>query len=66
MEWENPGGWWEREFSVEDQNLLTIYLIFFVFWTILMVVASTAVFIFFTKENREIDWVSFKNLTVQF
>ena len=57
MDWENPGSWWYKEFSVEDQNLLTIYLIFSVFWLVLTFVASGCVFFFFIRENRELDWV---------
>lgn len=60
MHWTNPGSWWYSEFSVEDQNILTIYFIFVFFWSALLIVASFCVFTFFVKENKEIDWVSRK------
>lgn len=58
MHWTNPGGFWYSEFSVEDQNLLTIYFIFCIFWLVLSVVVGFCIFAFFIKQNKEIDWVS--------
>ena len=47
MHWENPGSYWESEFSVEDQNVLTIYFVFVFFWILLFFVAIICVYIFF-------------------
>jgi len=57
MHWENPGSYWESEFSVEDQNVLTIYFIFVFFWILLLIAAVICVYIFFMRTHREIDWV---------
>jgi len=59
MDWNNPGSWWYRQFSVEDQNLLTIYFIFVWFWIVLASVTYACAYFFFQHQNRELDWNMF-------
>jgi hypothetical protein len=58
MHWKNPGGWWYAEFSVEDQNLLTIYMLFTFAYLIFTPTVLVCVYTFFIQRGREIDYVS--------
>jgi len=54
--WTNPGGWWYEEFSVEDQGLITIYLVFLIFWVIFAPVVFVLIYICYTKNNHDLDY----------
>ena len=58
MTWTNPGSWWYHQFSVEDQDLLTIYFIYVILWMVLAMTTLVCLQVFFVSQNRELDWVS--------
>ena len=44
---------------MEDQGLITIYLVFFIFWIIFAPVALVLIFICYVKNNHDMDYVLF-------